>query len=77
MSNESTAVAAANIGAIYGTTNIGLDDWGVIAGATVEYALTDVFTAGINYSHQFYRNFDGTLIDADLDTVTLRVGARF
>ncbi len=70
-------LATAHLGAVYATTSIGLDDWGIVAGAGVDYMVNDYLTVGANYSHQFYDTFDGTLIDAGIDTLTMRVGVKF
>lgn len=64
-------------GATYATTNIALDDWGYNIGLAAEYMVTENITAGIQYDHHDFSNFDGTLIDATLDTLTLRVGYKF
>lgn len=64
----------AHAGATYATTNIGLDDWGYNLGLAVEHMFTENITAGIQYDHHSFDSFDGTLIDATVDTVTLRVG---
>ncbi len=68
---------SAHAGATYATTNIGLDDWGYNIGLAVEYMVTENITAGIQYDHHSFDTFDGTLIDATVDTVTLRVGFKF
>lgn len=70
-------LVTANAGAIYANTNIGMEDWGIIAGASIDYLLTDNIFAGLAYDHQFYRNFDGVPLDADIDTVQLRIGYKF
>lgn len=64
-------------GATHATTNIGLDDWGYNLGAAVEYMFTENIIAGLQYDHHNFSTFDGTLIDATVDTVTLRVGYKF
>lgn len=68
---------SAHGGATYATTNIGLDDWGYNLGLAVEYMLTENITAGVQYDHHNFKRFDGTLIDATVDTLTLRVGYKF
>ncbi len=68
---------SAHAGATYATTNIGLDDWGYNLGLAVEYMVTENITAGVQYDHHNFSGFDGTLIDATVDTVTLRVGFKF
>lgn len=70
-------LATANIGAVYGTTNIGMEGWGAVAGASVDYLLTKNIFAGVAYDHQFYRNFDGVPLDADIDQVAMRIGYKF
>lgn len=64
-------------GAVYATTNVSLRDWGWVAGGGVDYALTDRITVGGQYSHFGFNDFDGTLIDADVDVLTARVGVKF
>lgn len=54
-----------------------LADWGINAGVGVDYALTDNITAGMQYSHYKFEEFDGTKIDAKVDTLTARVGYKF
>lgn len=64
-------------GAAYVTTNIGLDDWGWVAGAGADYLLADNFVAGVNWDHMQLNRFDETLIDGQLDLVKARVSFRF
>ena len=64
-------------GAVYATTNIGLDDWGYNLGLAVEYMVTENITAGLQYDHNSFNRFDGTLIDATVDTIALRIGYKF
>lgn len=64
-------------GVTYATTNLGLDDWGYNVGGAIEYMFTENITAGVQYDHHNFRRFDGTLIDATVDTLTLRVGYKF
>lgn len=65
-------------GGVYATTNfMGLKSWGWTAGAGLDYAFTDNITAGAQYSHYGFDDFDGTLIDARVDTVTARFGYKF
>lgn len=65
-------------GAVYATTNFaGLKDWGWAAGAGVDYALTDNIIVGAQYTRFGFTSFDGTQIDADIDTVTARVSFKF
>ncbi|MBK8455686.1 MAG: hypothetical protein IPL47_00045 [Phyllobacteriaceae bacterium] len=70
-------LATANVGAIYGTTNIGMKGWGAIAGASVDYLMTANIFAGVAYDHQFYRNFSGVPLDADIDQISMRIGYKF
>lgn len=70
-------LVTANLGAIYANTNIGMEDWGWALGASADYLVTDNVFAGLGYEHQFYRNFDGVPLDADVDTVNLRLGYKF
>jgi len=67
----------ANFGAVYADTNIGMEDWGFVAGLSVDYKLSDQIFAGVAYDHQFYRNFDGVPLDADIDQVAVRLGYQF
>lgn len=64
-------------GAVYATTNIGLEDWGWIAGAGIDYAVTDNFVAGVSYDHMGFERFDGTAIDASLDLLRMRLSFKF
>ncbi|MGE0279333.1 MAG: outer membrane protein [Rhizobiaceae bacterium] len=65
-------------GGVYATTNfMGLKDWGWTAGAGLDYAFTDNITVGAQYSHFAFDDFDGTLIDAKVDTVNARFGYKF
>jgi outer membrane immunogenic protein len=65
-------------GAVYASTNFNdLADWGWVAGAGIDYALTDTLTIGAQYSHYDFKEFDGTRIDATIDLLTARVGVKF
>lgn len=64
-------------GAAYATTNIGLEDWGWVAGAGIDYAITDNFIVGVSYDHMQFDEFDGTLIDAELDLLKARLSFKF
>jgi outer membrane immunogenic protein len=64
-------------GAAYATTNIGLEDWGWVVGAGVDYAITDNLVAGVSYDHMEFDEFDATLIDAELDVVKARISLKF
>ncbi|MBS3651568.1 outer membrane beta-barrel protein [Pseudaminobacter sp. 19-2017] len=64
-------------GATYITTNIGLEDWGWVAGAGADYLLSDNLVAGVSWDHMQFDRFDGTLIDGQLDLVKARVSFRF
>ncbi len=55
----------------------GLADWALTYGAAVEYAVTDNLTLGVTYSRMTADRYDDTLIDAEVDTLNLRVGYRF
>lgn len=67
-----------HLGGVYATTNyLDLKDWGWTAGIGVDYAITDNITVGGQYSHYGFTKFDGTMIDADIDLVTARVGVKF
>lgn len=64
-------------GVAYGTTNINLEGWGIVGGIGVDYAATDKLVIGAKYSHYDFNEFDNTLIDANLDIVTVRAGYKF
>ena len=64
-------------GAAYATTNIGLEDWGWVAGAGLDYTFTDNLVVGVSYDHMEFKQFDATLIDAELDLVKARVSLKF
>lgn len=65
-------------GAVYASTNFNdLADWGWTAGANVDYALTDNWTVGAQYTHYDFTKFDGTQIDASINLVTARMGVKF
>lgn len=64
-------------GATYLTTNIGLEDWGWVAGMGADYLLSDSLVAGVNWDHMEFDQVDGTLIDGQLDLVKARVSFRF
>ncbi|MEJ6782627.1 outer membrane protein [Aminobacter sp. Piv2-1] len=64
-------------GATYITTNIGLEDWGWVAGAGADYLLSDNLTAGVSWDHMQFDRFDGTQIDGQIDLVKARVDFRF
>ncbi len=68
---------SAHAGATYATTNIGLDDWGYNIGLAVEYMFTENIIAGLQYDHHSFDTFDGTLIDATVDTLALRISYKF
>lgn len=70
-------LVTANLGFSYANTNIGMEDWGFIAGISADYKLSDNVFAGLAYDHQFYRNFDGVPLDADIDQITVRLGYTF
>lgn len=74
-------LVSGNIGASYVTTEMFgqtyLKDWGLTLGAGVDYAFTDNITAGLNYSHTKFEEFDGSQIDAKLDTFSARLGYKF
>ena len=64
-------------GGAYVGTNVGLEDWGMVYGAGIDFALTDQFTVGGQYSRFAFKRFDNTLIDAKIDLLTARVGVKF
>lgn len=72
------ALLSAHAGGVYATTDfMGLKDWGWTAGFGADYALTDRVTIGAQYSHYKFKEFDGSVIDADVNLVTGRIGIRF
>ena len=71
------AMIYATAGAVYGTTNINLEDYGRVVGVGVDYKLTEYIFAGVNYQHINFRNFNNAGIDANLDSVRARVGLHF
>ena len=64
-------------GATYITTNIGLEDWGWVAGLGADYLLSDNIVAGVSWDHMQFNRFDGTLIDGQLDLVKTRLSFKF
>jgi outer membrane immunogenic protein len=66
-----------HLGAMYATTNIGLEDWTLALGVGLDYALTDHVTIGAHYTHHTFEGFDGTMIDGTLDVATARFGFKF
>lgn len=70
-------LVSAHGGATYATTNIGLADWGYNLGLAVEYMVSQNITAGLQYDYHGFTSFDGTLIDAELQTLLFRVGYKF
>lgn len=70
-------MATGHAGAVHAKTNIGLEDWGWVVGAGMDYAITDNVIAGVNYDHMWFDRFDGTLIDARLDLLKARVTLKF
>lgn len=66
-----------HLGAAHVNTNVGLEDWGWVYGAGIDYALTDQFTLGAQYSRFSFKEFDNTRIDAEVDLLTARVGVKF
>lgn len=66
-----------HLGGTYLTTNIGLEDWGGVAGGGIDYAVTDNIIVGAQYSHHWFNDFDNTLIDGTLDAVSARVSYKF
>ncbi|OCW57493.1 outer membrane protein [Hoeflea olei] len=52
-------------------------DTGWLVGAGVDYAITDRVTAGIDYSHHSFSDFDGTGVDVDMNVLRARLGLKF
>lgn len=53
------------------------DDFGIAYGVGVDVKVTEDIFAGLQYQRQSYRNFSENPIDADIDTVKLRLGYGF
>jgi outer membrane immunogenic protein len=66
-----------HLGGSYLTTNVGLHDWGWAGGAGIDYAITDHVILGAQYTHHWFDNFDGTLIDGHVDDVSARISYKF
>lgn len=64
------------VGAAQLNTNIG-DDTGIVGGLGVEYKVTEQFTVGGEYLAHRFDDFDGTGVDIDADTVSVRASFRF
>ncbi|PSJ56086.1 outer membrane protein [Pseudaminobacter soli (ex Li et al. 2025)] len=64
-------------GASHITTNIGLKDWGWVAGAGADYLLSENIGAGVSWDHMQFNRFGGTLIDGQINLVKARVDFRF
>lgn len=58
----------------YATTSLGMNGAGFGLGVSADYLFTDNIFAGVSADHQFYRNFAGAPVTADLTTVMARVG---
>jgi outer membrane immunogenic protein len=70
-------LVSGHLGGSYLTTNIKLHDWGWAGGAGIDYAVTDHLVLGAEYTHHWFDNFDGTLIDGHIDDVSARVSYKF
>ncbi len=67
----------ATAGLAFADTNINLEDYGKVVGAGVEYKFTDNVIFGVEYRHSWYRQFDNTTIDANLDIVRARLSFKY
>ncbi|MEO0495862.1 MAG: outer membrane beta-barrel protein [Pseudomonadota bacterium] len=54
-----------------------LTDFGWLAGASVDYAVTDNIFAGGEYLYHSFDNFDSSGIDVNVQTIKARVGFKF
>lgn len=64
------------VGAAQLNTNIG-DDTGIVGGLGVEYKVTEQITVGGEYLAHRFDDFDGTGVDVEADTVSIRGSFRF
>ncbi|OSQ45763.1 outer membrane protein [Marivita geojedonensis] len=64
------------VGAAQLNTNIG-DDTGFVGGLGVEYKVTEQITVGGEYLAHRFDDFDGTGVDVEADTVSIRGSFRF
>ncbi|MEN0088022.1 MAG: outer membrane beta-barrel protein [Pseudomonadota bacterium] len=71
----SVIAGGAYAGADAGAGN--LNDFGWLAGASVDYAITDNVFAGAEYLYHSFDDFDSTGIDVDVQTIKARVGFKF
>lgn len=54
-----------------------LDDFGWIAGAGVDYMVTDNVIAGVEYLYHGFDNFDDSGVDVDANTIAAKVSYKF
>ncbi len=64
-------------GLSYANTSIGLDDFGYVLGAGIDYAVTQNLIAGVQYQHHVFEDFDDQPLDADVDMVVGRISYKF
>lgn len=64
-------------GASYANTDLFGNDWGIAFGGGVDVMVTDHILVGAKYLHHEYTNFNGTGIDAQLDSIGARIGYKF
>jgi outer membrane immunogenic protein len=71
--------AYGSVGAQYSTSEnfFGAKDTALQLGAGIDYALTDKVALGAEYTHAFYKSFDGTGIDVRTERFLARVSYNF
>ncbi|MEO0635228.1 MAG: outer membrane beta-barrel protein [Pseudomonadota bacterium] len=76
---DRTLVSAIVGGAYAGADTAGtnLNDFGWLAGASIDYAITDNIFAGGEYLYHSFDSFDSTGIDVNVHTIKARVGFKF
>ncbi len=67
----------AEVGASYADTDLFGNDWGVAFGAGVDVMVTDNIIVGAKYLRHEYTDFNGTGIDASLDSLAVRASFKF
>lgn len=72
-----TVLPYATVGTTYADTDIFGNDWGVAVGGGVDVMVTENILVGGKYMHHYFSNFNSTGIQADVDTLSLRVGFKF
>lgn len=57
--------------------NTGDKDWTKLAGAGVDYALTNNFIIGAQYSYSWFNSFDGQDVTGNFDNMSIRATIKF